>query len=75
MNMSSLFDGKPAYTLTFCCLTLFYSLSASAVLVDGSVLSFLPAPGSPSSTQPAPGAGSWFTIEPTVFSNYVSLTS
>jgi len=74
MNKPSLFVGIRAYALAFC-FTFLYSQNTTAVLVDGSVLNFIPAPGSPASTQPALGSGSWFAIEPNVFSNYVSLIS
>ena len=61
--------------LTAASLALIAMQNASAVLVDGSVLDFTPVAGSPSSSQPPVGSGSWFAIEPAVFSNYVSLES
>ena len=54
---------------------LLFPQSALAVLVDGSILEFTPAPGSPNTSQPATGAGSWFTVAPASFSTYVSLES
>jgi hypothetical protein len=53
----------------------FHSHLASATLLNGSVLSFTPAPGSPNTSQPTSGNGSWFVIEPAVYDYYVSLTS
>ena len=74
MKKSRLLDLTIACTLV-CSFISMYPQHASAALVNGSVLSFVPAPGSPSSSQPANGTGSWFAIEPSAFSTYVSLTS
>jgi hypothetical protein len=74
MNKSRLFCAVRVSAISFF-LIIIYPQSASAVLVNGAVLDFGPAPGSPNSSQPALGTGSWVAIEPSAFSTYVSLTS
>ena len=74
MKKSRLFSAVHVSALSFL-LIIIYPQSASAVLVNGAVLSFAPVPGSPNHTQPAVGSGSWFSIAPSTTSTYASLES